>query len=208
MWNQVHTQWLCSYPVPNVTIVSLSWDVYGTWHQGYHYQWGKRNWKNANIMSVSWRLPLVSEFPRKEKKKSGIEKSKPRKSAEEAHVWISLWHAQFAGSQLLTIFFLSSFCSTSNQFTSLFCLIFLLKFSKFISPLTSPEMLSLGCLFQLNFFAFFYMIWKGTVNLLTLVPTSFVSFPQGFRSFRLGQKYLLCCLIELCWTRKDVWQFL
>ena len=38
--------------------------------------------KNANIMSVSWRLPLVSEYPRKEKKKSGIEKSKPRKSAD------------------------------------------------------------------------------------------------------------------------------
>ena len=38
--------------------------------------------KNANIMSVSWRLPLVSEYPRKEKKKGGIEKSKPRKSAD------------------------------------------------------------------------------------------------------------------------------
>ena len=38
--------------------------------------------KNANIMSVSWRLPLVSEYPRKEKKKAELRKANhgnPRK---------------------------------------------------------------------------------------------------------------------------------
>ena len=82
VWNQVHTQWVCSYPVPNVTIVSLNWAVF-VGHDIKDYQWGKRNWKKCeHYERVIWRLPLVSEYPRKEKKKSGIEKSKPRKSAD------------------------------------------------------------------------------------------------------------------------------
>ena len=91
--------------------------------------------KNANIMSVSWRLPLVSEYPRKEKKKAELRKANrgnPRIRGRSSCLYIGMqaainqyntppghrWQSTLASrnplSHLAFILFMGEFCHNFN----------------------------------------------------------------------------------------------